>query len=192
MSKFHKIKNFGPSANVVSYAYFQAFKFPDSMNVHFQCVIQVCRFNCPEPVCPDSDVSPGLETYSSSQSSGLDTYNSAQSSGQDTFSQTPAFDSYTQPQVSLPQQSQVSLPQQPQLATYAQPPQAPLPQDTYNGQFSAPQGAPPPPPPPQIVSASASYVEPRNPGSAASIPVAAGYEGPARRRFVNGPQRNGR
>ena len=33
---------------------FQAFKFPDSMNVHFQCVIQVCRFNCPDPVCPDS------------------------------------------------------------------------------------------------------------------------------------------
>ena len=53
MSKFNKIKNFGSSATVVSYAYFQAFKFPDSMNVHFQCVIQVCRFNCPDPVCPD-------------------------------------------------------------------------------------------------------------------------------------------
>lgn len=51
MSKFQKIKNFGPSASVVSFAYFQAFKFPDSMNVHFQCVIQVCRFNCPEPQC---------------------------------------------------------------------------------------------------------------------------------------------
>jgi hypothetical protein len=51
MSKFQKIKNFRPSASVVSYAYFQAFKFPDSMNVHFQCVIQVCRFNCPEPKC---------------------------------------------------------------------------------------------------------------------------------------------
>ena len=25
------------------------------MNVHFQCVIQVCRFNCPEPVCPDNN-----------------------------------------------------------------------------------------------------------------------------------------
>ena len=37
MSKFQKIKNFGASATVVSYAYFQAFKFPDSMNVHFQC-----------------------------------------------------------------------------------------------------------------------------------------------------------
>ena len=51
MSRFQKIKNFGPSATVVSYAYFQAFKFPDSMNVHFQCVIQVCRFSCPEPQC---------------------------------------------------------------------------------------------------------------------------------------------
>ena len=58
MSKFNKIKNFGSSATVVSYAYFQAFKFPDSMNVHFQCVIQVCRFNCPEPVCPENENEP--------------------------------------------------------------------------------------------------------------------------------------
>ena len=56
MSKFQKIKNFGSSASVVSYAYFQAFKFPDSMNVHFQCVIQVCRYNCPDPVCGDAPV----------------------------------------------------------------------------------------------------------------------------------------
>lgn len=27
------------------------------MNVHFQCVIQVCRYNCPEPKCGH----PGLE-----------------------------------------------------------------------------------------------------------------------------------
>ncbi len=32
------------------------------MNVHFQCVIQVCRFNCPDPVCPDD---PNLVTPSS-------------------------------------------------------------------------------------------------------------------------------
>lgn len=31
--------------------FLQAFKFPDSMNVHFQCVIQVCRNSCPEPTC---------------------------------------------------------------------------------------------------------------------------------------------
>ena len=51
MSQFQKVQNFGPSATVVSYAYFQAFKFPDSVNVHFQCVIQVCRFSCPEAIC---------------------------------------------------------------------------------------------------------------------------------------------
>ena len=62
MSKFQKIKNFGSAATVVSYAYFQAFKFPDSMNVHFQCVIQVCRYNCPEPVCPDEGTQASLPT----------------------------------------------------------------------------------------------------------------------------------
>ena len=44
MSKFSKIKNFGASASVLSYAHFQAFKFPDSMEVHFQCTIQICRY----------------------------------------------------------------------------------------------------------------------------------------------------
>merc|ERR1712223_2012556 len=39
------------TANVLAYAYFQAFKFPDSMNVHFQCVVQVCRGACPDPQC---------------------------------------------------------------------------------------------------------------------------------------------
>lgn len=43
MSRFTKIKNFGASASVLSYAHFQAFKFPDSMEVHFQCTIQICR-----------------------------------------------------------------------------------------------------------------------------------------------------
>jgi hypothetical protein len=48
MSRFTKIKNFGSSASVLSYTHFQAFKFPDSMEVHFQCTIQICRFQCPE------------------------------------------------------------------------------------------------------------------------------------------------
>ncbi|XP_043191604.1 AT-rich interactive domain-containing protein 1A-like [Amphibalanus amphitrite] len=48
MSKFTKIKNFGASASVLSYAHFQAFKFPDSMEVHFQCTIQICRYQCSE------------------------------------------------------------------------------------------------------------------------------------------------
>ena len=59
MGRFQKIKDFGSSASVVSYAYFQAFKFPDSMNVHFQCVIQVCRYKCPEPQCGGGGYSSG-------------------------------------------------------------------------------------------------------------------------------------
>lgn len=47
ISRFTKIKNFGASASVLSYAHFQAFKFPDSMEVHFQCTIQICRYHCP-------------------------------------------------------------------------------------------------------------------------------------------------
>lgn len=37
--------------NKLTMSCFQAFKFPDSMNVHFQCVVQVCRGSCPEPQC---------------------------------------------------------------------------------------------------------------------------------------------
>lgn len=64
MSKFQKVKNFGNSATVVSYAYFQAFKFPDTMNVHFQCVIQVCRYECPEPVCESPALSGNMSHHS--------------------------------------------------------------------------------------------------------------------------------
>lgn len=53
MSKFTKIKNFGSSASVLSYAHFQAFKFPDSMEVHFQCTIQICKHSCPEQCDPN-------------------------------------------------------------------------------------------------------------------------------------------
>ncbi|XP_066972604.1 uncharacterized protein dyl [Macrobrachium rosenbergii] len=68
MGRFLKVKNFGSSASVVSYAYFQAFKFPDSMNVHFQCVIQVCRYSCPEPQCDGLPLPPtGYQAAASDQ-----------------------------------------------------------------------------------------------------------------------------
>jgi len=73
MSRFQKVRNFGQSASVVSYAYFQAFKFPDSMNVHFQCVIQVCRNQCPEPRCDGG--APGIDlgyAASSNKAVGVD------------------------------------------------------------------------------------------------------------------------
>ncbi|XP_075678961.1 uncharacterized protein LOC113798930 isoform X1 [Dermatophagoides pteronyssinus] len=55
MTKFTKIKNFGSSASVLAYTHFQAFKFPDSMEVHFQCTIQICRFQCPEQCTKQSN-----------------------------------------------------------------------------------------------------------------------------------------
>ena len=69
MSPFKKIKNFDATANVLSYAYFQAFKFPDSMNVHFQCVVQVCRGSCPNPQC-GGGIGGGYSSPSSSGSGG--------------------------------------------------------------------------------------------------------------------------
>jgi hypothetical protein len=62
MSKFVKIKNFGNSASVLSYAHFQAFKFPDSMEVHFQCTIQICRNQCPDP-CSDHSTGGAIEGH---------------------------------------------------------------------------------------------------------------------------------
>lgn len=42
----------------------QAFKFPDSMEVHFQCTIQICRYQC-----PDQCSSPGILQAGSAQDS---------------------------------------------------------------------------------------------------------------------------
>lgn len=81
MSKFSKIKNFGASASVLSYAHFQAFKFPDSMEVHFQCTIQICRYQCPdqcESAAPaQSPKEP--DAYGAPQAPVVDSYGSPQS-----------------------------------------------------------------------------------------------------------------
>merc|ERR1719400_1155541 len=77
MSPFKKVKNFDSTANVLSYAYFQAFKFPDSMNVHFQCVVQVCRSSCPEPQCGGA-APPNVDSYGAPAAApvSLDSYGS--------------------------------------------------------------------------------------------------------------------
>ena len=78
MSPFKKVKNFDATANVLAYAYFQAFKFPDSMNVHFQCVVQVCRGACPDPQCGGGGggVIPSGDSYGSPSAPQLDSYGS--------------------------------------------------------------------------------------------------------------------
>ena len=70
MSKFTKIKNFGASASVLSYAHFQAFKFPDSMEVHFQCTIQICRYQCPDQCSDAAPTTQSSYTQATSESYG--------------------------------------------------------------------------------------------------------------------------
>lgn len=86
MSRFTKIKNFGSSATVLSYAHFQAFKFPDSMEVHFQCTIQICRHQCPEQCSGSSNTIGGAsgaagESYGESTISGSLNIGSGSGSG---------------------------------------------------------------------------------------------------------------
>ncbi|KAF0287407.1 hypothetical protein FJT64_014159 [Amphibalanus amphitrite] len=38
-----------------------AFKFPDSMEVHFQCTVQICRYQCPEQCVQGGGIAPGIE-----------------------------------------------------------------------------------------------------------------------------------
>lgn len=43
----------GGRATAITYAYFSAFKFPDTMDVHIQCKVVICRHGCPEPCSSD-------------------------------------------------------------------------------------------------------------------------------------------
>ena len=47
VSKFMKKKSTNPRATVVTYAFFHAFKFPDSTSVHIKCKVEICRHGCP-------------------------------------------------------------------------------------------------------------------------------------------------
>lgn len=55
MSPFEKTRNFGQQASVVSFATFQAFKFPDSVDVHLECGVELCKYGCPEQCYVDDE-----------------------------------------------------------------------------------------------------------------------------------------
>jgi len=48
ISKFMKIAGADTRASVVTYAFFHAFKFPDSMAVNIKCKVEICRYGCPD------------------------------------------------------------------------------------------------------------------------------------------------
>lgn len=99
MSPFKKLKNFDSTANVLAYAYFQAFKFPDSMNVHFQCVVQVCRGACPEPNCGGGRVPLDQDSYGAPDSPSIDSYGAPAGPSVDSYGSpgAPVIDSYGSP-----------------------------------------------------------------------------------------------
>ncbi|TGZ32768.1 Uncharacterized protein DBV15_00931 [Temnothorax longispinosus] len=57
---FQKTKDTGNTgASIIGYAFFQAFKFPDVMDLYIECNIELCKTNC-EP-CPEANqqIEPG-------------------------------------------------------------------------------------------------------------------------------------
>ncbi|XP_023235668.1 uncharacterized protein LOC111635050 [Centruroides sculpturatus] len=54
MSQFKKVKDVTGRATVMCYSHFNAFKFPDSIDVYMQCTVEICRFGCPNS-CGDED-----------------------------------------------------------------------------------------------------------------------------------------
>lgn len=65
-----KMRSTDPRATVVTYAFFHAFKFPDSMAVHIKCKVEICRYGCPDHcqspgayVVREQEVSSNLNSY---------------------------------------------------------------------------------------------------------------------------------
>lgn len=111
VSKFMKMRSTDPRATVVTYAFFHAFKFPDSMAVHIKCKVEICRYGC-----PDHCQSPAAYVVREQEVS-----NNYQQSGNRRVYQNP------QPQVQ-PQPAYNPDPRTPLGSIYApQPPPLPLP-----------------------------------------------------------------
>lgn len=51
LTAFMKVRDYSGKASVVAFSHFYAFKFPDTIEVQIQCVVEICRHGCPED-CP--------------------------------------------------------------------------------------------------------------------------------------------
>ncbi|XP_077553594.1 uncharacterized protein LOC144168498 [Haemaphysalis longicornis] len=51
LTAFMKVRDFSGRASVVAFSHFYAFKFPDTIEVQIQCVVEICRHGCPDD-CP--------------------------------------------------------------------------------------------------------------------------------------------
>lgn len=58
MGPWQKTKQTGSTgASIISYAFFQAFRFPDKMEVFLECNLEICKYQC-QGFCPDYSVEP--------------------------------------------------------------------------------------------------------------------------------------
>ncbi|XP_022903808.1 uncharacterized protein [Onthophagus taurus] len=46
ISRFLKARGVDDRASIITYAFFHAFKFPDTLSVHIKCKVEVCRHGC--------------------------------------------------------------------------------------------------------------------------------------------------
>jgi len=62
VSKFLKLRSNDGRSTVMSYAFFHAFKFPDSLQVYVRCKVEICRFGCPEHCDKSNSADPSSYT----------------------------------------------------------------------------------------------------------------------------------
>ncbi|XP_048505752.1 uncharacterized protein LOC105692110 isoform X2 [Athalia rosae] len=72
---FQKTRETGNTgASIIAYAFFQAFKFPDVMDLYLECNIELCKTDCEACPEPNQQIDPGRRrrdvTYAPSNSSG--------------------------------------------------------------------------------------------------------------------------
>ena len=59
ISNFYKIHGTDDRSSVLVYAFFHAFKFPDSLSVHIKCNVEICRHGCLSHCPQNENGSPG-------------------------------------------------------------------------------------------------------------------------------------
>ncbi|XP_015510532.1 uncharacterized protein LOC107217492 isoform X1 [Neodiprion lecontei] len=72
---FQKTKDTGNTgASIIAYAFFQAFKFPDVMDLYLECNIELCKTDCEACPEPNQQIDPGRRrrdvSYAATNSSG--------------------------------------------------------------------------------------------------------------------------
>lgn len=130
VSKFLKLRSNDGRSTVMSYAFFHAFKFPDSLQVYIRCKVEICRHGCPEHC--DKTISRAVDQQLAYTSETKASYSPAGSAPIAAFSPIPAQ-----------QKSAYELPPQPVPVRNSLPPVLPPQGQQYLAQRRTPLPAAP-------------------------------------------------